>query len=166
MFSKVVRVVMSVAFHLPSYSSDLECFFSKQGQNDLFTRFRLLNEEGKELTDKTLRDTLLNFLIAGRDSSGLTMSWFIYMMTLHPHIEEKLFEELRNLDTENVVNGDIDSNEEPQTGDDQFNERVKRFSELLTFDALLKLQYLHACILETLRLYPVVPLVILPPCNS
>ncbi|KAG0557537.1 hypothetical protein KC19_11G138100 [Ceratodon purpureus] len=129
------------------------------GQRDLFTRFKLLNEGGKELTDKTLRDTLLNFLIAGRDSSGLTMSWFIYMMTLHPHIEQKLFEELRDLDTENVVNGDMSSKELPQTGgDDYFHERVERFSELLTFDALLNLQYLHACILETLRLYPVVPL--------
>ena len=124
----------------------------------------MLLEEGNGLTDKNLRDTLLNFLIAGRDSSGLTMAWFVYMMTLHPHIAQNLFEELRDFDTKNGVHGDLDSTEEPRTGeDDHFSERIKRFSELLTFDGLLKLQYLHACILETLRLYPVVPMVI--PCN-
>jgi len=137
-----------------------------QGKSDLFTRFMLLNEEGGEeqFTDKNFRDILLNFILAGRDTTAVTLSWFVYMMTMHPHVADKIFQELLTLDAElNAVNrsGDINSKSEPEprNEEDYFNERISQFSELLTFDTLLKLQYLHACILETLRLYPAVPMV-------
>lgn len=129
-----------------------------QGNGDLFTRFMLLNKEGdQQFTDKDLRDTLLNFLIAGRDTTAVTLSWFVYMMMSHPHVAQKIFEELRNLDTKNVVIRVIDNTECLE--EEHFNQRLVRFSELLNFDTLLQLSYLHACILETLRLYPAVPLV-------
>ena len=122
----------------------------------------LLNEEGDQhFTDKNFRDTLLNFLIAGRDTTAVTLSWFVYMMTLHPHIAQKIFEELRKFeDLENAVNrADIDKE---CLGEEQFNQKIVTFSELLKFDSLQKLTYLHACILETLRLYPAVPMVMAP----
>lgn len=116
-------------------------------KNDLFSKFSNLYEDGKQLTRKRLRDTLLNFLIAGRDSAALTMSWFVHFMTLHPRIEQKLLEELRSIDAE-----------AQSLDNEHFNESIQSFSELLTLDTLHKLHYLHACILETLRLYPVVGL--------
>lgn len=77
------------------------------------------------------------------------MSWFVHFMTLHPRIEQKLLEELRSIDAEALKSLD----------NEHFNESIQSFSELLTLDTLHKLHYLHACILETLRLYPVVGLV-------
>ncbi len=51
------------------------------GRRDLFTRFLLLNEEAEEgaemFTDKNLRDTMLNFVIAGRDTTAVTLSWLV-----------------------------------------------------------------------------------------
>jgi len=133
-----------------------------QGKSDLFTRFMLLNEGGEQqFTDKNFRDTLLNFIIAGRDSTALTLSWFVYMITVHPHVGDKIFQELLALETElqavNITDNKFES--ETLSGEDDFNQRILRFSELLTFDSLLKLHYLHACIMETLRLYPALPLV-------
>jgi cytochrome P450 len=132
-----------------------------QGKGDLFTRFMVLNEEGdQQFTDKNFRDTLLNFLIAGRDTTAVTLSWFVYMMTLHPHVAQKVFEELRNFeDTETADLNKADISNKDCQGEEHFNQRIVKFSELLVFDSLLKLPYMHACILETLRLYPAVPMV-------
>lgn len=131
-----------------------------QGKGDLFTRFMLLNEEGdQQFTDKNFRDTLLNFLIAGRDTTAGTLSWLVYMITSHPAVAQKLFEELRNFEgTEDTVQNRVTDNHDCLE-EEHFNQRIVRFSKLLSFDSLLKVPYLHACILETLRLYPAVPMV-------
>ncbi|CAK9237866.1 unnamed protein product [Sphagnum troendelagicum] len=64
-------------------------------RKDLFTRFLLLNEEGTQTyTDKNLRDTMLNFVIAGRDTTAVTLSWFVYMICSHPDVADKIHEEL------------------------------------------------------------------------
>lgn len=154
-------VPSKITFELASYAhtiSDLDS--SIQGKGDLFTRFMVLNEEGDQrFTDKNFRDTLLNFLIAGRDTTAVTLSWFVYMMTLHPHVAQKILEELRNFEgSENAVSR-VDINNKECSGEEHFNQRIVRFSELFNFDTLLRLPYLHACILETLRLYPAVPMV-------
>jgi len=37
---------------------------------------------------------ILNFIIAGRDTTAVTLSWFFYMMTCHPKVVEKIVDEL------------------------------------------------------------------------
>jgi hypothetical protein len=37
---------------------------------------------------------ILNFIIAGRDTTAATLSWFFYMMTCHPEVGDKIVEEL------------------------------------------------------------------------
>lgn len=135
-----------------------------QGNCDLFTRFMLLNEEQREhgFTDKNFRDTLLNFFLAGRDTTAVTLSWFVYTITVHPRVGDKIFQELLALDTKlqgvNITDNKVEF--ETLSGEDtNFNRRILQFSEMLTFESLLKLHYLHACIMETLRLYPAVPMV-------
>ena len=67
---------------------------------DLLSRFSdLCNNEdthiGEAYTDTALRDMILNFVIAGRDTTAATLSWFFYMMTCHPEVGDKIMEELR-----------------------------------------------------------------------
>lgn len=94
-----------------------------------------------ETDPKYLRDIILNFIIAGKDTTGTTLSWFIYMMCKHPDIQEKIAQEIK--DATNIKEG---------TDVDEFAARIH-------VEALEKMQYLHAALTETLRLCPAVPVV-------
>lgn len=94
------------------------------------------------MTDRYLRDIILSFLIAGKDSSANTLAWFFYMLCKHPLIQEEVLQEVK-LATEVR---------------DQLS--VDEFVGGLTEAALDRMQYLHAALTETLRLYPAVPVVL------
>jgi cytochrome P450 len=53
--------------------------------------------EGSVYTNKALRDMILNFIIAGRDTTAVTLSWFFYMMICHPEVAHKIVEELETV---------------------------------------------------------------------
>lgn len=123
---------------------------STEGENkkaDLLSRFILLGEDPEQnFTDKTLRDIILNFIIAGRDTTAATLSWFFYLLGNHPRVADKIYDELHALDDDANVNKS-----------QSLNQEMSEYATQLTYDVLLKLQYLHAAITETIRLYPAVP---------
>ena len=100
---------------------------------------------------------MLNFVLAGRDTTAVTLSWFVYMMILHPEVAQKIHEELQHAYDEH----DEVTEEEAEVSsfEQKFHSRLLSFSHQLTYDSLMNLHYLHASILETLRLYPAVPMV-------
>ncbi|KAK9141459.1 hypothetical protein Syun_010859 [Stephania yunnanensis] len=113
---------------------DHACFLIEK-KEDIMSRFLDLNE-----TDpRYLRDIVLNFLVAGRDTTATTLSWFIYMLCKHPHIQEKVAKEVREVTkaSEDLSFGDL--------------------AATMTEEILDKMNYLHAALSETLRLYPAVP---------
>ena len=128
----------------------------KQVKNDILSRFIELGEN--HASDKSLRDVVLNFVIAGRDTTATTLSWAIYMVMTHSHVAEKLHLELKTFEENQAKEENVTL---PQCDDkdyhELFNQRVVQFSKLLNKDSLEKLHYLHAVITETLRLYPAVP---------
>ncbi|KAH7863153.1 hypothetical protein Vadar_014039 [Vaccinium darrowii] len=108
---------------------------SSAKKEDILSRFLQVNE-----TDpKYFRDIILNFIIAGKDTTAATLSWFIYMLCKHPHIQEKVAQEIK--DATNIKEG---------TDFEEFASSIRE-------EALEKMQYLHATLTETLRLYPAVP---------
>ncbi|GMH22504.1 hypothetical protein Nepgr_024347 [Nepenthes gracilis] len=109
---------------------------SKQIKKDnILSRFLQLSN-----VDPTyLRDIILNFVIAGRDTTAGTLSWFIYMLCKHPQVQEKIAQEIKNA-TKVVKIADY-----------------AEFAASLTEGSLEKMHYLHASLTETLRLYPAVP---------
>lgn len=56
--------------------------------------------EGKKAQDNdtALRDMILNFIIAGRDTTAVSLSWFYYMLCCHPEVTEKIREEISVLE--------------------------------------------------------------------
>ncbi|XP_017243980.1 cytochrome P450 704C1 [Daucus carota subsp. sativus] len=109
------------------------------GKEDILSRFLIESKTDPEnMTDKYLRDITLSFVIAGKDTSAGTLTWFFYMLCKHPLIQEKAAQEVRAA---------------TQTE----NNSTDEFHDKLTEAALDKMQYLHAALTETLRLYPAVP---------
>ncbi|KAK4411312.1 cytochrome [Sesamum angolense] len=110
-------------------------------KEDILSRF--LVESKKDpgtMTDQYLRDIILNFMIAGKDTTANTLSWFIYVLCKNPLIQENVAQEVRR-----VIRS-------PQNEDS-----VDNFVESITDEALEEMHYLHATLTETLRLYPAVP---------
>ncbi|KAJ3706682.1 hypothetical protein LUZ61_010387 [Rhynchospora tenuis] len=75
---------------------------AEQGQDclekeDILSRFLVEKEKPSNgIDDKYLRDIILNFMSAGRDTTAGTLSWFFYMMCRHPHMQDKIAREVRS----------------------------------------------------------------------
>lgn len=133
-------------------------------KHDLLSRFIELGEDPEsKLTDKSLRDVVLNFVIAGRDTTATTLSWAIYMIMSHSHVAEKLYLELKTLEEDRAREEKVSLLQYDTEDLESFNQRVIQFAGLLNYDSLGRLYYLHAVITETLRLYPAVPQVCIFP---
>lgn len=64
-------------------------------RQDLLSRFmHASNADGEPLSTDELRDIVLNFVIAGRDTTAQALSWTFYMLMCHPRVERKLHQEI------------------------------------------------------------------------
>lgn len=142
--SRAVKVIEDFVFH---------CIFLKQetlrgkrtrikedeeGSFDFLTAYMEKDGEltgGLEISDKFLRDTAINLLVAGQDTVSAALSWFFWLIATHPLVENKIWEEIKA------------------------NLREKDDEIWWAFSAqeVSKLVYLHAALCETLRLFPPVP---------
>ncbi|TPX35741.1 hypothetical protein SmJEL517_g01953 [Synchytrium microbalum] len=48
-------------------------------------------------SEEYLRDVMLNYIIAGRDTTAQTCSWLLWEVAKHPHVEERLREEFTRI---------------------------------------------------------------------
>ncbi|KAF0920112.1 hypothetical protein E2562_033358 [Oryza meyeriana var. granulata] len=85
--------------------------------------------------DQSLRDAAVGFMFAAKDLIAAALTWLFYMLCTHPHVEAKILDELKSL--------------HPTTN----------AAAPVVFDgeALRSANYLHAAVLETLRLFPPAP---------
>ncbi|XP_030454102.1 cytochrome P450 86A22 [Syzygium oleosum] len=105
--------------------------------DDLLSRFMKKKES---YSDKFLQHVALNFILAGRDTSSVALSWFFWLVSRNPRVEEKILIEICTvlLDTRG-------------------SNPAKWAEEPLVFEEVDRLIYLKAALSETLRLYPSVP---------
>lgn len=98
---------------------------------DLLSRFAASVDN---TTEEFLKDNVVNFLIAGRETSSSGLTWFFWLLSTRPEVERKVVEEVRSV-------------------------RIKHPGSTKTFDfdQLREMHYLHAAITESMRLYSPVP---------
>ncbi|KAL7557026.1 hypothetical protein ACA910_014239 [Epithemia clementina (nom. ined.)] len=80
-------------------------------------------------TNRELRDIVISFIFAGRDTTSVAITWALYELTKNPTVVSKLREELRDIGK----------------------------AQLLPYDLIQNMPYLHAVVLESLRLHPPAP---------
>lgn len=95
-------------------------------RNDLLSRYMCM--DGVDHSDAHLRDIVMNFMIAGRDTTAQTLSWLFYNLSRNPDKEAELLKEIDSFD-----------------------------DGLPDYDELRHMKYIMGAINETLRLCPPVP---------
>nr|AWA44857.1 hypothetical protein SO04K09_000003 [Saccharum officinarum] len=74
-------------------------------------------------SDEFLRDFCISFILAGRDTSSVALTWFFWLLASHPDVEARVLDDIAR-----VGGGDVGA-----------------------------MDYLHAALTESMRLYPPVP---------
>ncbi|XP_040244487.2 cytochrome P450 CYP94D108-like [Aegilops tauschii subsp. strangulata] len=104
---------------------------SSSGNNnrgDLLSRLVASGDHG----DEALRDIVLSFLLAGRETTSSALTWFFWLVSSRPNVVARIADEVRSVRfTTGTHPGDP-----------------------FTFDDLRSMQYLHAALTESMRLYP------------
>lgn len=93
------------------------------GGGDLLSRFLEAGLEGE-----MVRDMVISFLMAGRDTTSAALTWLLWLLTGHREIEKQVVEE---------ITSSIDSN-----------------GGGLGFNELKEMNFVKACLCESMRLYP------------
>jgi len=90
-------------------------------------------QNGVVLTDQDIKEEVDTIMFEGHDTTAAGSSFFLCMMGLHQDIQDKVVEEL------DQIFGDSD--------------------RPATFQDTLEMKYLERCLMETLRMYPPVPII-------
>ncbi|KAJ4705176.1 putative Cytochrome P450 [Melia azedarach] len=95
----------------------------------IFSHKDLLSRFMRTLNDETyLRDIVITFLLAGRDTVASALTSFVWLLVKHPHVCSSI-----QLEADTI------------TGQNQ---------DLKSFEQLRELHYLQAAVYESMRLYP------------
>ncbi|EOA12720.1 hypothetical protein CARUB_v10028124mg [Capsella rubella] len=124
--------------HFEGESEDILTSFIKLDM----TKHQLLNP----INDKFLRDTVVFFMIAGRDTTAAALTWFFWLLSENPRVVTKIRQEI-----DTILPRGSSGQERPSYDSMEF---------------LNKLLYLHGALCETLRLYPPVPIELVSPLKS
>lgn len=121
-----------------------------KGMNDLLSLYidkgMTGNENGTDTylppTDETLRDVMLNMVIAGRDTTAQALSWAFFRLCTEKGEQQKLRDEIMTV----LRNRGEDVPLKRNNGEGE-----------ISFDSLSQMKYLEAFCMEVLRLHPSVP---------
>ncbi|GER35000.1 cytochrome P450 monooxygenase [Striga asiatica] len=138
--NQVRYLSFKLSFHYYAFLNEeinITCVVNERQTNrsDILSRFLQMDQKDP----KYLKDIILSFIIAGKDSTGSGLSWFFYLMCKHPTVQEKLVKEVKEA-------AKLDE-----------SSSIDEIAMSLTEEALDRMHLLHAALSETLRLYPSIP---------
>jgi cytochrome P450 len=103
-----------------------------EGRDVLSILLKAVDEKGEAMSDQEIRDELITMLTAGFETTAVGLSWAVERILFHPAVVQKIILEL-----EQTVPGKV-----------------------LLMEHLSKLNYLDACIKESLRSRTMIPIVV------
>ncbi|OVA09516.1 Cytochrome P450 [Macleaya cordata] len=87
--------------------------------------------------EETIRDMVISFIMAGRDTTSAVMTWLFWLLSRHRNVERELVKEVKKKFSITDQNGCDDD---------------KRSSS--NYEGLKEMGLLKACLCESMRLYP------------
>ncbi|KAH7293605.1 hypothetical protein KP509_28G032700 [Ceratopteris richardii] len=111
--------------------------------DDMGVNACIREQERSTISDSLLRDILLNFLLAGLETVASAVTFTLWIVSTHPEIERRVLREISSILADREQNG----------GGEEDAIKVGTF----TYEEVRKMDYMHAVISETMRLYPPVP---------
>ncbi|KAJ7960570.1 putative Cytochrome P450 [Quillaja saponaria] len=136
-FKDAIKVIDNYAMKIIESREDQENEIVNN--SDLLSRF--MSNDAVQFQDhdqkrKFLRDIVISFVLAGRDSTSTALTWFFWLIAARPRMAELIYKELLSVATAAAAEEGI----------------------VFGYDELKKLHYLHAALSESLRLFPPVPI--------
>ncbi|KAL5703792.1 hypothetical protein ACHQM5_022299 [Ranunculus cassubicifolius] len=104
----------------------------EKGEKSLDILSSYMEEDGS-ISDIFLRDTLMNFMLAGSSTLTTALTWFFWLVSKNPAVHKKIMAELKSKAVEGT--------------------QLKMFN----MEELKGFTYLYGALCETLRLFPSVP---------
>ncbi|KAI5314649.1 hypothetical protein L3X38_043825 [Prunus dulcis] len=81
--------------------------------------------------EKFVTDIVISFTLAGRDTTSAALTWFFWLLSQNPHVEDDILKEISGTtELESATGG---------------------------YDEVMEMVYTHAALCESMRLYPPVP---------
>ncbi|MCD9640002.1 hypothetical protein HAX54_025013 [Datura stramonium] len=91
---------------------------------DLLSRFLSAGQKDEDF----VTDIVISFILAGRDTTSAALTWFFWLISGHPQVEDQILKE------------------------------IKAKSESPVYDEVKDMIYTHASLCESMRFYPPVPI--------
>ncbi|GJN30748.1 hypothetical protein PR202_gb19083 [Eleusine coracana subsp. coracana] len=110
-------------------------------QQDLLSRFMASQDETYARSGVPLRDVVISFLLAGRETTSSALTWFFWLLSSRPDVARRIRDEVAAVRARRATSGDGD----------------QRNAAGFDLDELREMQYVHAAVTESMRLYPPVP---------
>lgn len=114
-----------------------------RGATDIVSLFLDSMKEDQEVVvdPMYLRDIVVTFIMAGRDSIAQATSWFFYCLSMNPGVEARIRDEMAAHGIGLIQPGTVSTDD----------------ASMLSMGQMHELVYLEAALKETLRLFPSVP---------
>ncbi|KAJ7480120.1 cytochrome P450 [Mycena galericulata] len=115
------------------------------GEKDILSlliKSNLSSEPSNRLSDAQLLDQLSSFLFAGSDSTALTITWCLHLLSLYPDVQKRLRAEIMTTPAPNA------------TSKRDSTSSVSSTSSVMQADTIDALPFLDAVVRETLRVIP------------
>lgn len=139
-FKEAIETINEFAMEIMKSKHQEESSGERVAKNqDLLSRFMFLSSnlefQDQEHKTKFLRDIIISFVLAGKDTTSTALTWFFWLLAGNPRCARLIYQELSEVATP------LDAEAVPA---------ARTFS----YDELKKLHYLHAALSESMRLFP------------
>jgi cytochrome P450 len=99
----------------------------------------------KQMSDIQLRDEVMTIFLAGHETTANALTWTFYLLSEHPYVESRLYEELCSVLSRGNNNESMGINKSQDSA---------HFLRLPTIEDIPKLEYTERVFRESMRLYP------------